>query len=115
MRQSDSIGEMPKVDVVERVARAICVERVARAICRAMWGDDCPLMTAAAFEEEHWSQTLAEARAAIAAMREPTEAMLGAGQRPPRAPFRYVAEESLLLRWQAMIDAALATTSANGS
>lgn len=87
MRQSDSIGEMPKVDVVERVARAIC---------RAMWGDDCPLMTAAAFEEEHWSQTLAEARAAIAAMREPTEAMLDG-----RA--RYAAAQ-----WRAMVDAALA-------
>ena len=92
MRKSDSIGEMPKVDVVERVARAIC---------RAMWGDDCPLMTAAAFEEEHWSQTLADARAAIAAMREPTEAMCEAGKRGGTVG-------AAAASWRAMVDAALA-------
>ena len=101
MRQSDSIGEMPKVDVVERVARAIC---------RAMWGDDCPLMTAAAFEEEHWSQTLAEARAAIAAMREPTEAMVAAATHgPPSGPVLHPASvRAPRAVWRAMVDAALA-------
>lgn len=81
------------------------VERVAEALAGRQWTsmEDgnvyCSNPTKYHYREQ--------ARAAIAAMREPTNAMVDAGQKPPRAPFRYMAEASLRLRWLAMIDAAL--------
>jgi hypothetical protein len=63
------------------------IERVARAIGRAeLLPDDA---------DRHWKRFEIHARAAIEAMREPTEAMLKA------APFSHP-----LTNWQAMIDAA---------
>ena len=48
------------------------------------------------------------AKAAIAAMREPTEAMVEAGQKPSREGHTMLSGVSIIGRWQAMIDAALA-------
>jgi len=61
------------------------IERVARAISRAEASD---IM---------WEAFVPEARAAIAAMREPTEEMCGAGFH----------DANYMAIWQAMIDAAL--------
>ena len=75
-------------DMIERVARAICKSRSCHGIQCCEWPANTGL--------RHKCTVVAgygdAAGAAIAAMREPTEAMLDYGTRPT---------------WQAMIDAAL--------
>ncbi len=81
------------------------VEKVARAICETLFGfydenDDSPLSTL--------GQSRLAARAAIAAMREPTETMAQRG-------YGYVAVDGVLRvdlkdAWRAMIDAALTSS-----
>lgn len=66
------------------------VERVARAICRHAMGG-----------ESDWSNFVADARSAIEAMREPTDAMIIAGVHHDNMG-------DMAGRWMAMIDAALA-------
>ena len=73
------------------------VERVARALAVNMFGRD---------SEEGWRQLEGAARAAIAAMREPTEAMLVAGDDwLTNADCR--TEASAV--WRAMLDSALSS------
>jgi hypothetical protein len=69
------------------------VERVARAIAYSETADP-----------EMWSAFVEVARAAIAAMREPTEAMLQAASNAPREPFAPTEPRDT---WQAIIDEAL--------
>lgn len=72
------------------------IERVARAIAKGEYGENV---------DDVWHTCIDDARAAIEAMREPTEAMLDAG---------YGAEPTgaaLVAPWEAMIDAALAEQS----
>jgi hypothetical protein len=78
------------------------VERVARALCRsAALGDP-----GQAYIDANWPNYSTAARAAIEAMREPTEAMIGAGR---GALPNFCPEDSdALVCWQDMIDAALA-------
>ena len=70
------------------------VERVARAFCRAM-----------AEDERGWEYMQGEARAAIAAMREPTHEMTYAGHDVPMAVGLAAPPADEV--WQAMIDEAL--------
>ena len=53
------------------------IERVARAICASL--DEDPDAADTPYEIRGWRLHQSTARAAIAAMREPTEAMIGAG------------------------------------
>jgi hypothetical protein len=77
------------------------VERVARAICTAN-GVDPDIEHADKFGEilVNWMNFEPQARAAIAAMREPTEAMIKAGT-------AHGGQTNTDVIWQAMIDAAL--------
>lgn len=74
------------------------VERVARVIC-AQWGERDK-----AFIDKRWHLQIPVAQAVIAAMREPTEAMLDAGDIEIRGSHNNVCGLSV---WQLMIDAAL--------
>jgi hypothetical protein len=85
------IEEEEEMDMVERVARALEPK------CRAFGQGNMPMMVALEF-----------ARAAIAAMREPTEEMLRAGQALDDfdyGPCRGAADP--IEHWHAMIDVAL--------
>lgn len=74
------------------------VERVARAIYEARNGDGQPYMGIIL----NWPEYLAQARAAIAAMREPTEEMQAAGAEHVRQ-----VSGGMAGIYRAMIDAAL--------
>ena len=83
------------------------IERVARAICAVAKGPEYADVECYGETGERWRPWwhvfIPEARAAIAAMREPTEAMVTAG-----APFAMMAEgDEAGLCYQAMIDKAL--------
>lgn len=58
------------------------LERVARAMCRSYWDDGSRRLpgTLDAHVDEYWSNWLPEARAALLAIREPSEGMLRAAQ-----------------------------------
>jgi len=77
------------------------VEKVARAICKEQQGDPGYDVWTLSLGSPHRALYLAQARAAIAAMREPSEAMLAAGRWPAE-------DDGALACWQAMIDDALA-------
>lgn len=81
------------------------VERVARAICRA--GICGPRDHIEAEVNRNWRKFVLEARAAIAAMREPTEAMLDAGNSDGHDP-------DLHQTYKNMIDAALSPPADDG-
>lgn len=68
------------------------VEEVARAITFSLWGD----------RDGMWQCYVSEARAAIAAMREPTEKMLLAAEHAEE-----LGDAPAYKHWRAMIDAAL--------
>jgi hypothetical protein len=89
--------------MTERVARAIARAHIyATTICRVE-----PGLSQAV--EEYWTGYEAEARAAIAAMREPAEGMIKAGWMPhPQPEFRCDIPREPADAWRAMIDAALA-------
>lgn len=94
------------------------IERVARAICKAR-GDDPdargPAVWQSGFYPDHlfarWRSYEGLARAAIAEMREPTEAMVAAGGREVQIDYENGREADRVTDatncWQAMIDAAL--------
>ena len=75
------------------------VERVARHIAGIAWGD---------IDDETRQFWLARARAAIAAMREPTEPMIEAGFGAGARRCDGILFEDFAKAWRAMIDAALA-------
>lgn len=84
------------------------VERVARAIACARWNVPTEPVEAEElrqFVEDHWRHYEPKARAALAAMREPTQAMTDIGWE--HIPHRYCSGEDVGNAWQAMIDAAL--------
>lgn len=90
-------------ELVERVARAICKSRFMNGGNEDDDGwDDLP--------KAHKQQRLIEARAAIEAMREPTEAMIDAGE-PEFYEWMFGQEDwtrpMVPQGWRAMIDAAL--------
>jgi hypothetical protein len=98
--------------MVERVARAILraeLEReAARLLAEGRTGDANALFTAAiSGSGRHWKSRLDEARSAIAAMREPTEAMKLAGYSIIDPHEDGPREHHIDLAWQLMIDAAL--------
>lgn len=68
------------------------IERVARAIGSALYGECDPNTT-----PELWTQSVALARASVAAMREPTSAMLAAAD---------ISSDDATENWQRMIDTA---------
>lgn len=76
------------------------IERVARAICRA--GICGPRDHLNEQEDRNWRKFELEARAAIAAMREPTEAMITAADVEVHSDFL-----PPHMTWERMIDAAL--------
>lgn len=79
------------------------VERVAYQIGMSLYGDCTPEETPLA-----WANLKAAAREAIAAMRDPTKAMIEAAARTrPGAPPNAAARLGLGLIYSAMIDAAL--------
>jgi hypothetical protein len=81
------------------------IERVARAIYEDAWGIEWPPEPAGEADEYRRG-----ARAAIEAMREPTEAMLSAaGTRRPRGD-EVMGPDHPWALWDAMIDAALKET-----
>lgn len=93
--------------LVERVARAICQHRAARA-CEYKGHDRCASGCIASRENllsEH-GEVGGQARAAIAAMREPTQAMYRAGDRCVDDQETLAPSSAWI--WRAMIDAALA-------
>lgn len=87
------------------------IERVARAICTANGGDP----DSDDHRQPTWRDYVPEARAAIEAMREPSRVMIKAGRKSPDvrggtsdcdvSPF----PNNTITRYQAMIDAALAS------
>jgi hypothetical protein len=80
------------------------IERVARAIARAhRIGDLFIAPDGSAHKSEPWQGFVDHARAAIAAMREPTEAMASEGAFAVDGLF----EPGAVAVWQAMTDAAL--------
>lgn len=87
------------------------VERVARAIWGAfrVWGppirSDKPAWEYLGESNQHLACEMA--RGAIAAMREPTEAMVDAGRAKDDRTTPYVQAEECEVHWCAMIDAAL--------
>jgi hypothetical protein len=83
--------------MVEKVAQAILNASVQSAGRSVLWTDDDTSWPAERIREE----ARACARAAIAAMREPTEAMVDAGWNASQG-------QGCFLEWQAMVDAALA-------
>lgn len=81
------------------------IERIARALC-------CPERECEKLQSDGTCKRnytfLGEARASVAAMRDPTKAMLEAGNAAVRgATVHEAMERGDLLAWQAMIDAAL--------
>jgi len=76
------------------MAESEMIERVARAICRAEYGPG----------DAGWANQIPAARAAIEAMREPTEGMLDKGA--VAEGDGNLAQQALNI-WAAMIDAAL--------
>lgn len=86
-------------DMIERVARALCRCRVSQS--------DYVLGWASVEQEVHycWNEWTEEARAAIEAMREPTEDMLYTGNAQIPDWDRQI--EDVRNTWHAMIDAAL--------
>ena len=86
------------MDMVERVARAICL---AHAIDSG-YSRGC----AEASVDVEWKAWVVEARAAIAAMREPTEEMVDAGWQTSDDVVWMALKEA----WPAMIDAALTSS-----
>lgn len=74
------------------------VERVARVIC-AQFGERSP-----DFIDKRWHLQIPVARAVLEAIREPTEAMVGAGYDCPIIDYDGQDPKEV---WQAMIDAAL--------
>jgi len=101
-------------EMVERVARAICAANESEVSGRQASPDDVPVSGRGA-GQPLWKLYEPLARAAIAAMREPTEAMLKAGKVPTReislgngttaTGFGLWGGERS--SWQAMIDKAL--------
>ena len=87
--------------MIERVARAIAAVHIAE-----VKGTDCEPVVAERVESR-WMSYREEARAAIAAMREPTEAMVDAGYACDGTT-TYDATAFCETHWRAMIDAALA-------
>lgn len=85
--------------VLERVARAIMVNRVGGACFVKDWRKE-------AAENAHVAQALAQARAAIEILREPTETMCDAGAEAHGA-WGFGASDAAIV-FPAMIDAALA-------
>jgi hypothetical protein len=92
-------------EMVERAALALCASQAPRAIGvpQAVCGRPC-------------EECLADARAAIAALREPTPRMINAaaGALTPsyRFPRSLSVKQKHSIRWRAMIDAALAEPAA---
>lgn len=86
------------------------VERVARAICQSFITSDHQGDDIARVVETLWDEWIDEARAAIAAMREPTEAMTDCSVITPDGfqPYPNTCETV----WIAMIDAALSVGAA---
>lgn len=97
------------------------VERVARTLCRAKWDrkkwygacskearlDWC--------ENKYWPEFVTDARAAIEAMREPTEAMVAApDHESDYCDAQYLQDEDFAGAWDAMIDAALSGKGSGG-
>lgn len=82
-------------DMVERVARALCREQHIQRYGSEMWREGELDQKV----EGYWRHHIIGARAAIAAMREPTEAMIGAANRNnhPRD----------IDTWKTMVDEAL--------
>ena len=90
------------MDMVERVARAIYVAYAIE--------EGSPPDVANADADFHWPFWVGEARAAIAAMREPTEKMVRAGEKEFIASDVACCMEPAEDCWQAMIDAALTSS-----
>ena len=97
--------------MVERVARALCVAGHIPEGCG--WTDD----EKREFADEHWRAWEKEARAAIQAMREPTDAMIEAGAIATKDVSRddqgrrvttYLAIDRISAAYRSQIDAALA-------
>jgi hypothetical protein len=86
------------VKVVERVARVICAKSFEDA--SVYWGDD----TIPEAVDRNWKDYVGDARAALAAIRVPTELMMQAGMNVGAFPMCHGEVE---VRYQAMIDAAL--------
>ena len=80
------------------------MERATKAVADAAWYRGLDLTDYSDYEEE-LSAVLA--RAAIKAMREPGDGMVSAGQRGQKEFHAYLTAESVVFRYQAMIDAAL--------
>ncbi len=99
-------------NMVERVARAICTSRLIDPDSTVYYG--VPLqVTASAYTPigepfPAWRLFISEARTAVAAMREPTEAMLDAGGSALSGmTFNDYPRKQDAALWQAMIDAVL--------
>lgn len=80
------------------------IERVARALCRLDGHPENAKMDG----KPLWQDYVAEARAAIAAMRDPTETMLDGGLRAPNYLEDQASKRGCANIYRAMIDAALA-------
>jgi hypothetical protein len=96
------------------------VERVARAICKADGRDPDSDFTSGNATFPAWQAYQSRARAAIEAMREPTEAMIEAGglsdaARPYDGPEGEGCQFYPAIAYRAMIDAALAPQPAAAS
>jgi len=98
-------------NMIERVARALCrvnnLESRARAGINVMYDSDW-----LQYENASWKNHENEARAAVDAMREPTEEMVTAGLAKVDEPSYmvtrgYIADHDLRIGWRAMIAAAL--------
>jgi len=87
------MADTPTPEMVERVARAICVS-------------DCTPSTPI---DDYWQSYVPHARAMIKAMREPTDAMLGAA-----APAHEGERIMHKVAYRLMIDAALSETPETG-
>jgi|JI10StandDraft_1071094.scaffolds.fasta_scaffold417910_1 hypothetical protein len=91
------------------------IERVARAICRANCTPDMSAEDIDCQEENAWDMWVPEARAAIEAMRTPTEAMVKEGLEEGRweislgvgGEHAVMFESAPRTMWEAMIDRAL--------
>lgn len=98
-------------EMIERVARAICQSAFDRGVYdRVTCGDALGLSQRQVTVDDMWQLHRAEARAAIEAMREPTDAMCEAGAiyyhdnyQEGRAKEQTTAQPI----WEAMVDAAL--------
>jgi hypothetical protein len=93
-------------DMIERVARAICAELESTVYDPVDYD----------VVEECWPRFVSQARAAIEAMREPTDGMLAEAdnmlprfEEEPNEP-RMMGVDGALVAWQAMIDTALEAT-----